>query len=114
MSDRLLQWAKAGGNVPVGAARPCPLKSLERSIQKANLHYNGDFSRLLDLVRGSITFSSLAELNACLRAIHNDSSVQVMEQLPVEPNYSLFYQRLIYFLHRFFESRLGWADNTRL
>jgi hypothetical protein len=44
---------------------------------QASVEYNGDFSRLLDLARASISFATVSGLTAGLEAIYTDSTVQV-------------------------------------
>lgn len=43
------------------------LKHAERIISKASTDYDGDFRRVIDVVRGSIIFPDLESLNSCLK-----------------------------------------------
>ena len=53
------------------------MKPFRRAIGKASQKYNGDFSRLLDLSRGSIVLPSVEAVCKCLEAAYQDDNVQV-------------------------------------
>jgi len=46
-----------------------PLKSRERSEEKARDDYDGDFAKLFDVVRGSILCSNTSQMHSCVEAL---------------------------------------------
>ena len=72
--EHLFKW----GDVVVGIAKekgtvikihPGPLKGIERALRKAKLDYQGDYSKLLDLVRLSFVCETIESVAACVEAI---------------------------------------------
>ena len=56
-----------------------PLKGVERIFQKTHEDNGGDFSRILDLCRSSITFSNPKDLLKCLEIMIADSKAPLLK-----------------------------------
>jgi hypothetical protein len=56
----------------------CPVKKRDRVIQKLYRTYNGDATRILDLVRSAITFEHMEDLLTCLTHIRKDPRVAIL------------------------------------
>jgi hypothetical protein len=55
-----------------------PVKDEQRALQKVFRSYFGEWRKLCDLVRCSLTFGDLDDLAACLRAIGQDTELEVV------------------------------------
>ena len=55
-----------------------PVKDEQRALQKVFRSYFGEWRKLCDLVRCSLTFGDLDDLAACLRAIGQDPELEVV------------------------------------
>ena len=53
------------------------VKMVHRALRKVDLHYHGNVSRLVDIVRQRIIFRSLADIERCLQAIVDDPQLEV-------------------------------------
>ena len=86
----MLQWAgRAEGTTTTTAqpcnypdsgttVHPCGVKQRRRAIDKTWRCYAGDVTRLLDLVRGSITCRTVRGITDCLARIRADPGVFVL------------------------------------
>ena len=54
-----------------------PLKSKARIVEKAEKEYNGDYSRLVDVVRASAVFESAADLGRFVASLAGDDAMEV-------------------------------------
>lgn len=67
------RWAKQVG----GKSIPSKLKTQKRAMQKIMRSYNGDATRLSDIVRGALVFEYFEDLLAVFRKIATDPEVQI-------------------------------------
>jgi len=58
--------------------QPCGVKSVRRMIDKADVAYGGDVSRMLDLCRQSVYFESVSDLTSYLAALSNDPCIEIV------------------------------------
>lgn len=66
-----------------GTATIAPLKGYERTIQKVQEKYSGDFSKVLDLVRGMVVFDSVPDLANALELLQQydaEGEIRVYEE----------------------------------
>jgi hypothetical protein len=61
-----------------GEPHACGIKTETRALQKVFRSYQGDWRRLGDLCRTSLVFSTIPQIEACLRAIGADAELQVL------------------------------------
>ena len=61
----------------IGCLLKVPVTMIALCLVFLGFRYNGDFSRLLDLARGSIVFPTVSAVQAGLEAIFDDEQVQV-------------------------------------
>ena len=61
-----------------GEHHACGVKAEARALQKVFRSYRGDWRRLGDLCRTSLVFSTIPQIEACLRAIGADAELQVL------------------------------------
>ena len=61
-----------------GEPHACGVKAEARALQKVFRSYGGDWRRLGDLCRTSLVFETMAQLEACLRAIGADPELEVL------------------------------------
>jgi hypothetical protein len=64
----------------VASARlnPASIKSAMRCIEKADIVYKRDVSKLLDVCRQTIYFESMSDLNGCLVDLTRDPSIEIV------------------------------------
>jgi len=55
------------------------VKAEGRALQKVFRSYGSDWRKLTDLVRGSLEFRRLSDVNACLRALADDPQVKILK-----------------------------------
>ncbi len=71
-------------------ALKCPLMGRARALEKIRVHYGGDVSLLLDLVRNALVFQSLDDLNAAvdrIRSMHKIVRIKDRIAEPTETGY---------------------------
>ena len=66
-------WAPCKGRLVMGG-----VKSIERGIEKVDVAYGGDVSRVLDVCRERIVFESIKDMGDCLEALMADPEVSVV------------------------------------
>ncbi len=66
-------------------ALKCPLMGRARALEKIRVHYGGDVSLLLDLVRSALVFQSLDDLNAAVDAIGSKHKIVRIRDRIAEP-----------------------------
>ena len=54
------------------------VKSVSRCIDKIDIAYGGDVSRLLDVCRQMIVFETVLDLSDCLAALLGDSTIEIV------------------------------------
>jgi len=74
MRVKARSWAIASG----GTFRHAKLKSVERAVEKLDRCYMEEVSRLLDVCRQSIVFSSVKDLHVCLYHMVCDPQVEIV------------------------------------
>jgi hypothetical protein len=62
-----------------GTLHGSPVKTESRALQKVFRTYCGDWSKLCDLCRASIVFTSIADLEKYLRAMGDDSELEIVK-----------------------------------
>lgn len=73
-----VRWHEVEGTEQEGRVKWGRIKSEERAIEKLLRSYDSDVSKLVDLVRQSIIFDSIADLVACVREIESDRDVVIV------------------------------------
>ncbi len=71
-------YAPCDGSVPSEFLLPAKVKSASRCVDKADMAYGRDVSRLLDVCRQTLYFATVRDLHDCLRAITEDDSLQIV------------------------------------
>merc|ERR1711871_947219 len=61
-----------------GTHYPAKIKSTARAYQKVVRSYGGRFERVTDIVRTTITFETVDDLNRGIQAIANDPDVRIL------------------------------------
>jgi len=80
--DNVGRWARQFG----GVQHVAPKKGSCRSLQKLRRAYADDPSRLLDVVRSAVVFSSASSLLACFNLIAKDSDIRRVKNR-MDPSY---------------------------
>ncbi len=66
------------GSVPLEHIRAPKLKSAGRCVDKADIAYRGNVSRMMDICRESVYFDTVRDLHACLEMISADESIDIV------------------------------------
>ncbi len=71
-----------------GVSEFAKLKSVDRAIEKVQLLYKGDVSRLLDICRQRIVFDSIRDMITCMQTIESDSDIRIVRiKNRMDPSY---------------------------
>ena len=73
LQQKALQWASG-----IGRHYAAPVKNEKRALQKVYRSYKGDWTRLCDLARTSLIFSTLEDLAECLKVIASDQELELI------------------------------------
>jgi hypothetical protein len=68
----------SGGLDCGGSVRPSKVKSARRCVDKADVAYKHDVSRLLDVYRETLYFDTVCDLHACLEEMRLDAEVEIV------------------------------------
>jgi hypothetical protein len=71
-------FAPCDGSVPPEYLVPAKVKSAQRCVDKADMVYARDVSKLLDVCRQTLYFDTIDDLHACLKAMREDASLQIV------------------------------------
>ena len=77
-TKKFVKWKDVQGTEEADRIKWTTVKSVDRAIEKLYRTYNFDASRLLDLVRETISFESIAQLRACLANLAEDPCVRII------------------------------------
>eukprot|EP00282_Hemiselmis_andersenii_P037020 CAMPEP_0169436396 /NCGR_PEP_ID=MMETSP1042-20121227/5566_1 /TAXON_ID=464988 /ORGANISM="Hemiselmis andersenii, Strain CCMP1180" /LENGTH=738 /DNA_ID=CAMNT_0009547087 /DNA_START=37 /DNA_END=2253 /DNA_ORIENTATION=+ len=56
----------------------CKIKNIGRMVEKCDVAYGGDLSRVLDACRQSLFFDDVSSLTGCLRALASDPKIEIV------------------------------------
>eukprot|EP00957_Ditylum_brightwellii_P174395 13278300-Ditylum_brightwellii.AAC.1 len=79
--DKIATWQgkeiMLTSDVPYTSLTVAPLKSKARCIEKVENEYDGDFSRLIDIMRASIVVADEDQLICVAEALQNEKAVRL-------------------------------------
>jgi hypothetical protein len=76
--DAEMQLMPCDGSVPLQHMKPPKLKSAGRCVDKADIAYRGDVSRMMDVCRETVYFDTVEDLHACLEALVSDVQIVIV------------------------------------